>query len=141
MISRRAQACRRSGGQRGFTLIEVMIGMLLLASIVVMLAQGYMAALSRAGETGDHTMAAAWAQAMVDYLRNQGYGVSGSWSETPAACAAPKPCLPPVFSRADIVVSNTGIPSLKQIDITLYRMGSGSPFMALSTYAADLRFP
>lgn len=138
-------AVRTRGGrkdQQGFTLLEVMVGMLLLSSIVIMLSQGYMAAISRAGEIGDHSTGAAWMQAMVDHLRNTGYaGVGGSWTETASSCASPEPCLPSVFSRAEIQVTGTTVPSLKQVDITLYRKGGTAPFLALSTYFADVRFP
>lgn len=136
----RGRGCR--GGQQGFTLLEVMIGMLLISAIVIMLSQGYMAAISRAGEIGDHSTGAAWMQAMVDHLRNTGYaGVSGSWTETAATCASPEPCLPIVFSRAEIAVADTAVPLLKQVNVTLYRKGVVAPFLALSTYFTDIRFP
>ncbi|MDQ7840569.1 MAG: type II secretion system protein [bacterium] len=129
-------------GQQGFTLLEVMVGMLLLSAIVIMLSQGYMAAISRAGEIGDHSTGAAWMQAMVDHLRNTGYaGVSGSWTETAASCASPEPCLPDVFSRAEIQAAGTAVPLLKQVNITLFRKGIAAPFLALSTYFTDIRFP
>lgn len=129
-------------GQGGFTLLEVMIGMLLLSAVVIMLSQGYMAAISRAGEIGDHSTGAAWMQAMVDHLRNVGYaGVSGSWTETAATCTSPEPCLPLALDRAEIQVTGTGVPLLKQVNITLYRRGGAAPFLALSTYFTDIRLP
>lgn len=131
----------RPRGQRGFTLLEVMIAMLLLASIVALLSQAFMAAISRADETGEHSLGAAWIQATVDYLRNQGYSVSGSWTETPTSCTAPEPCLPAAFSSANIAVATTAFPGLNQIDITLYKLGVAAPFMAFTTYVADLVFP
>ncbi len=131
----------RPRGQRGFTLLEVMIAMLLLASIVALLSQAFMAAISRADETGAHSLGAAWIQATVDYLRNQGYSVSGSWTETPTSCTAPEPCLPAAFSSANIAVATTTFPGLNQIDITLYKLGVTAPFMAFTTYVADLVFP
>ncbi|MGQ0570192.1 MAG: type II secretion system protein, partial [Armatimonadota bacterium] len=124
-------------GERGFTLLEVMVGMILLASIVVIMTQGFMTAMSRADETGDHSVGAAWTQAMLDYLRNQGYGITGSWTETAVTCTTPEPCLPTGFTQATIAVTNAATPGLKQIDVTLYRLGSTSPFLAVSTYAAD----
>lgn len=133
------RTCR--GGQQGFTLLEVMVGMLLLSAIVIMLSQGYMAAISRAGEIGDHSTGAAWMQAMVDHLRNTGYALVSDSDETAASCASPKPCLPTVFSRAEIRVAGTAVPFLKQINITLYRKGIVAPFLALSTYFTDIRFP
>jgi|GEM_PF-2663795 len=139
-----AKVIRRAwrGGQQGFTLLEVMVGMLLLSAIVIMLSQGYMAAISRAGEIGDHSTGAAWMQAMVDHLRNTGYsGVNGSWTETAATCTSPEPCLPGVFSRAEIEVVGTAVPLLKQVNITLFRKGGTAPFLALSTYFTDIRFP
>jgi len=138
---RRFRAHDRGHGEQGFTLLEVMIGMILLSATVVIMTQGFMVAMSRAGETGSHSAGAAWTQAMIDYLRNQGYGVTGYWSETPASCTAPKPCLPTGFSSATIEVTNTGTPGLKQINVTLYRQGLASPFLAVSTYAANLVFP
>lgn len=142
LAAARAMGRRYRGGQKGFTLLEVMVGMLLLSAIVIMLSQGYMAAISRAGEIGDHSTGAAWMQAMVDHLRNTGYaGVSGSWTETAATCASPEPCLPIAFSRAEIQVVGAPVPLLKQVDITLYRRGIAAPFLALSTYFTYLRFP
>lgn len=132
---------RRPMCPRGFTLLEVLLGMLMLTATVVMLTQGYMAALSRADETGDHSVGAAWMQATVDYLRHQGYSVTGSWTETSSSCTVPEPCLPIGFSQASISVTNTVTPGLKQIDITLYRQGIAAPFLAVSTYVADLVFP
>lgn len=137
----RITARRARGSERGFTLLEVMVGMILLASIVVLLTQAFMAAISRADETGDHSLAAAWIQAYVDYLRNQGYSVTGTWSETTASCASPEPCLSGAFSSASIQVSTTAFVGLKQLDITLYRVGVTPPFMTLTTYVADLVFP
>ena len=128
-------------GEQGSTLLEVMIGMLLLSATVVIMTQGYMAAISRADETGDHSTGAAWAQATIDYLRNQGYAVSGSWTETPTSCTAPEPCLPAGFSSATIAVTNTATPGLKQLDITMYRQGNVTPFLAVSTYVANLVYP
>ncbi len=130
---------RRS--ERGFTLLEVMIGMILLAATVVIMTQGFMAAMSRAGETGNHSAGAAWTQAMIDYLRNQGYGVTGYWSETPSSCTVPKPCVPEGFSSATVEVTNTGVPNLKQVNVTLYRQGNPSPFLAVTTYVTNLVFP
>ncbi|MGQ0548446.1 MAG: type II secretion system protein, partial [Armatimonadota bacterium] len=118
-----AAAPRAQTRQGGFTLLEVMVGMILLASIVVLLSQAFMAAISRADETGDHSLAAAWTQSYVDYLRNQGYSVSGTWTETPASCASPEPCMPAAFSSASIQVSTTAFAGLKQLDITLYKVG------------------
>ena len=135
----RDQARRR--GERGTTLLEVLIGMLLLSATVVVMTQGYMAAISRADETGHHSTGAAWAQATIDYLRNQGYAVSGSWTETPTSCTAPEPCLPAGFSSATIAVTITATPGLKQLDITMYRQGNAAPFLAVSTYVANLGYP
>lgn len=131
----------RGSGERGFTLLEVMVGMLLLAAIVIVLSQAYLAALSRAGETGDQSAGAAWTQAMVDYLRNTGYAVSGSWDEVPASCTQPRPCLPRQFSSARVAVAAGPVVGLKQVNITLFRQGVGAPFLVLSTYVADTRFP
>ena len=128
-------------GERGFTLLEVMIAMILLSATVVIMTQGFMAAMSRAGETGNHSAGAAWTQAMIDYLRNQGYGVTGYWSETPSSCTAPKPCLPTAFSSAVIEVTTTGTPGLKQINVTLFRQGATAPFLAVTTYVTNLVFP
>lgn len=127
--------------QRGSTLLEVMVSMLLLAAIVVLLSQAFMAAISRADESGDHSLGAAWIQAYVDYMRNQGYAVSGTWTETSASCATPEPCLSPTFSGANVQVSMTGFAGLKQIEITVYKVGLVPPFIALTTYATDLVFP
>ncbi len=135
------QALGRPRGERGFTLLEVMVGMLLLAAIVIVLSQAYLAALSRAGETGDQSAGAAWMQAMVDYLRNTGYALSGSWDEIPASCPQPRPCLPKQFASARVAVTSGPGAGLKQVNITLYRQGVGAPFLALSTYLADTRFP
>ncbi len=127
--------------QRGFTLLEVMVGMLLLAAIVVLMSQAFMAAISRADETGVHSLGAAWIQAYMDYLRNQGYSVTGSWTETPTSCTAPGPCLPTAFTQGIIAVSTTAVAGLKQVDITLYKVGVTPPFMSLTTYVTDLVFP
>ncbi|MGH2371860.1 MAG: type II secretion system protein [bacterium] len=136
-----AAAPRTRNAERGFTLLEVMVGMILLAAIVVLLSQAFMAAISRADETGDHSLGAAWTQAYVDYLRNQGYSISGTWTETAASCASPEPCMPAAFSSASIQVSTTAYAGLKQLDITLYKVGVTPPFMALTTYVTDLVFP
>ncbi len=127
--------------ERGFTLLEVMVGMILLASIVVLLTQTFMAAISRADETGDHSLAAAWVQGYGDYLRNQGYGITGTWTETPASCTSPEPCLPTAFSSASVQVSTTAFAGLKQLDITVYKVGVTPPFLAVTTYVSDLVFP
>lgn len=143
-MTQRAAARGRGGrtGERGFTLLEVMVGMLLLSAIVIMLSQGYLAAITRADEVGDHSLGAAWLQAMSDDLRNRGYaGITGSWTETSATCTSPEPCLPSAFSRAEIQVVNTAIPLLRQINVTLYRPGIAAPFIAFSTYVTDIRFP
>ncbi len=132
---------RGQSDERGFTLLEVMVGMILLAAIVVLLTQAFMAAISRADETGDHSLGAAWIQAYQDYMRNQGYSITGTWTETPAGCTSPEPCLPAAFSSASIQVSTTGYAGLKQLDITLYKVGVTPPFMALTTYATNLVFP
>lgn len=132
---------RAHRAQPGFTLLEVMVGMMLLAALVVLLTQAFMAAISRADETGDHSLAAAWIQSYVDYLRNQGYGITGSWTETPASCTSPEPCLPSAFGSASIQVSTTAFVGLKQLDITLYKTGVTPPFMVLTTYVANLVFP
>lgn len=129
----------RRAGEPGFTLLEVMVGMLLLTAIVVIMSQGYMTAFSRAQDTKSHSLAAAWAQAMIEHVRGQGYGVSGSWTETPASCTAPEPCLPPEFASADVAVTAAGVTGLKRIDITVYR--GGAPFLAVATYLADVRLP
>ena len=141
MPGRIARHPGRLRGQQGFTLLEVLVAMLMLTATAVMLTQGYMVALSRVDETGDHSVGASWVQATIDYLRNQGYSVSGAWTETSSSCTDPEPCLPAGFSQATIAVTNTATPGLKQIDITLFRQGIASPFLAATTYAADLVFP
>lgn len=132
---------RAQPAERGFTLLEVMVSMILLASIVVLLTQTFMAAISRADETGDHSLAAAWVQGYVDYLRNQGYSITGTWTESAASCTSPEPCLPSAFSSGSIQVSTTAFAGLKQLDITVYRVGVVSPFLAFTTYVSDLVFP
>ncbi len=113
----------------GVTLIDVMVGLTILAFVAASLLAIFVSAIAQARTSGVRGEAASWAQSELDFLRYVGYGSSclnaGTRTITPtsASCAASpfgnlEPGLPASLAQATVQVeNNVGQTGLKRITI------------------------
>jgi len=113
----------------GVTLVDVMMGLTILAFVAASLYGIFLSAIAQARTSGVRGEAAAWAQSEIDFLRYVGYNSSclnvGTRTITPtsASCASPplaglEPALPASLAQATVQVeNNVGQTGLKRITI------------------------
>ena len=123
-------------GDAGVTLVDVMVGLTILAFVAASLFAIFLSAIAQAHTSGVRGEAAAWAQSEIDFLRYVGYGHSclsaGTRTITPtsASCAAAplaglEPSLPSSLAQATVQVENNiGQTGLKRITIQVSQFPS-----------------
>jgi type II secretory pathway pseudopilin PulG len=122
------------------TLIDVMVGLTILAFVTAALLSIFISAIAQARTSGVRGEAAAWAQSELDYLRYVGYTNSclsaGTRTITPTSvpCTSVEPPLPPDLAQATVQVENNiGQTGLKRITIQISRE-SGIVLYTVVTY-------
>jgi len=142
----------------GFTLVEVVIAMALLAVVSLTVLSGIMYTLTEGRRAFDRAQAAAWVQSELDFLRVQGYGIpitatarrvpdTSNALNDPATGYLPdygnltEPRVPQGFYQAEIQVTSVGGLPLKQLTVRLYQSPSSPPYTILATYVSQFNYP
>jgi len=132
-------------GAAGVTLIDVMVGLTILAFVTAALLSIFISGIAQARTSGVRGEAAAWAQSEIDYLRYVGYTNSclsaGTRTITPASvpCTSVEPTLPPDLAQATVQVeNNVGQTGLKRITIQVSRE-SGIVLYRVVTYETQFQ--
>jgi hypothetical protein len=141
---RRRSPCRF--GESGIALVDIIIGMSLLAVATITLTNLFLTAMGQAANAGTNGQAAAWAQAETDYLRGVGYTSAclnpgtTTITSTSSGCTSVQPSLPITFSQATVQVENNalGQTGLKRITILVYRP-AGTVFYRVVTYVTQFQ--
>jgi Tfp pilus assembly protein PilV len=113
------------------TLIDVMVGLVILAFVAASLFAIFLSAIAQARTSGVRGEAAAWAQSEIDYLRYAGYSssclnaVTRSITATSPPCTPLEPPLPASLAQATVQVENNiGLSGLKRITIQVSQFPS-----------------
>jgi len=130
-----------SWGERGIGLVDVMIGLTVLAFVTTSLLSVFLSSIAQAHASGVRAEAATWVQGEVDYLRWLGYAnaclAQGTRTLTPisSGCTALEPSLPREFAQATVQVEANvlGQPGLKRITIEVSQV-PGTVFYRVVTY-------
>lgn len=116
---------RRPGGERGFSLVEVMCAILVLGVGVVGLTQGLATALKSAKETELQTAASLFAAGQVELVRAEGYLTDG---ETEGTCGGDL-----TKYRWRQRISDAGIEGLHEVAVTIESADDGGAVYELRT--------
>jgi hypothetical protein len=118
----------RDLGEAGLTLVDVIIGLTILAFVTAALYSVLLSGIAQAQTSGVRGEAAAWAQSEIDYLRYVGYTSvclnAGTRTITPTSlpCTSVEPTLPAELAQATVQVEyNVGQAGLKRITIQVSR--------------------
>ena len=118
----------RDLGEAGLTLVDVIIGLTILAFVTAALYTVLLSGIAQAQTSGVRGEAAAWAQSEIDYLRYVGYTSvclnAGTRTITPTSlpCTSVEPTLPAELAQATVQVEyNVGQAGLKRITIQVSR--------------------
>ncbi len=127
-------------GEAGVTLVDVMIGLTILAFATAALFNIFLSGIAQAQTSGVRGEAAAWAQSEIDYLRYVGYTSvclnAGIRTITPTSvpCTSVEPTLPAELAQATVQVeNNVGQTGLKRITLEVSRV-SGIILYRVVTY-------
>lgn len=132
------------------TLIDVMVGLTILAFVAASLFGIFLSAIAQARTSGVRGEAAAWAQSEIDFLRYVGYNSSclnvatRTITPTSASCAAAplaslEPILPATLAQATVQVeNNVGQTGLKRITIQVSQF-PGVVLESVVTYEAQFK--
>ena len=131
--------------ETGFGLVDVVVGMTLLAISVLLLPNLFLTAMTQGKNSGVYGEAATWAQAEFDYLRGVGFTSSclaqGTTTITPTStgCTTLQPALPKDFPQSTVQVENNalGQSGLKRITILVYYPSTGTIFYRVVTYVTQ----
>lgn len=132
-------------GQRGFTLVEVVVGTALLGLAATVVLGGLLYGMTEARRGKQRAEAAAWVQAELDYLRLHGYtfdpdvGNTRTLTQTDGYTTygdITEPRIPPGFERAEIRADNHATLPLRRLTVILYESAVPRPYVILSTYVA-----
>ncbi len=130
----------------GFTLVEVLIAMTIVALVTPFLISGLIASITQTRQSGDRGAATAWAQAELELLRGRCFGrlAPSVRKIVPASLQPGEPPLPAGFAAGIVRLEPADPAALKAI-VSLYRRDwSGRDprdpaAFTTSTYLADLR--
>jgi len=118
----------RDPREAGLTLVDVIIGLTILAFVTAALYTVLLSGIAQAQTSGVRGEAAAWAQSEIDYLRYVGYTSvclnAGTRTITPTSlpCTSVEPTLPAELAQATVQVEyNIGQAGLKRITIQVSR--------------------
>ena len=127
-------------GAAGVTLIDVMVGLTILAFVTAALLGIFISGIAQARISGVRGEASTWAQSEIDYLRYMGYTSSclGAGTRTITATSSPctsvEPPLPADLAQATVQVeNNVGQTGLKRVTIEISRV-SGIVLYRVVTY-------
>ncbi|MGH2452279.1 MAG: type IV pilus modification PilV family protein [bacterium] len=146
MTPDKASPARRRAGADGFTLVEVLVAMSIVALVTPLLIGGLISSLTRARQSEDRGTATVWAQAEVELLRAQCFErlAPSARKIVPAATQPGEPPLPAGFAAGYVRLEPAGSAGLKAT-VSLYRRDwagadpPGPPSFSTSTYLADVR--
>ncbi len=138
--------CRRTAGAGGFTLVEVLVAMTIVALVTPFLFGGLISSLTHARQAQNRGATTAWAQAEIEFLRVQCFQrlAPAARKLTPTTLQTGEPALPDGFAAGFVRLDSAGPSSLKAT-VSLYeRDWSGSdptgiPSFTTTTYIADIR--
>ncbi len=138
--------CRRRAGAGGFTLVEVLVAMSIVALVTPFLFAGLISSLTHARQAQNRGATTAWTQAEIEFLRTQCFQrlAPGIRKLTPAALRAGEPALPDGFAAGFVRLESAGPASLVA-SISLHERDWPGPdppaasFFTTTTYIADLR--
>lgn len=147
MSPRRPYPRRGLLGQRGFTLVEVVVGTALLGLAATVVLGGLLYGMTEARRGKQRAEAAAWVQAELDYLRLRGYsfdpdldvGNTRTLTQTDGYTTygdITEPRIPPGFERAEIRADDHTTLPLRRLTVILYESVNSRPYVILSTYVA-----
>lgn len=132
-------------GETGVTLIDVMVGLTILAFVTVALLNIFISGIVQARTSGVRGKAAAWAQSEIDYLRYVGYTSScldtgaRTITSTSIPCTSVEPPLPADLAQAIVQIEdNVGQSGLKRIGIEIER-ASGVVLYKVVTYETQFQ--
>lgn len=118
-------------GEAGVTLVDVMVGLTILAFATTALFSVFLSGIAQARTSGVRGEAAAWAQSEIDYLRYVGYTSvclnAGTRTITPTSvpCTSVEPALPADLAQATVQVEyNVGQTGLKRITVQISQVPS-----------------
>ncbi len=123
---------RRARGDDGLTLVDVTIGLVILAIATFLVFNVFVTGITQARASGVQTEATAWANGEVEYLRWLGYTqwltsscIAASTRTIPpnsSGCTTLEPVLPNDFGQATVRVEDNalGQPGLKRITIKVF---------------------
>ena len=131
----------RSRGDAGVGLVDVMIGLTILAFVTATLLSIFLSGITQARTSGLRAEATTWAQSQIDYLRYQGVTspclTAGIRTITPVSpvCAALEPALPADLATATVQVETNalGQAGLRRITIQVSHV-PGTVFYQVVTY-------
>jgi prepilin-type N-terminal cleavage/methylation domain-containing protein len=141
-----APAGRRRAGAGGFTLVEVLIAMTIVALVTPFLFGGLITSLTHARQSEDRGAATAWAQAQIELLRGRCFERLAPLARkiVPASLQPGEPPLPTGFAAGTLRLEPAEPAGLKAI-VSVYtrdwpgRDPPGPAAFTTSTYLADLR--
>lgn len=130
----------------GFSHVEVLVAMLIIAMATPLLLGGIMGSLARARLSRDRGAAAVWLQGEIEYLRLQCYQrlAPSARKVTPVTLQPGEPSLPAGAAAGYVLLEPAGDALLKAT-ISLYRKDWGPPapvarpLAETATYIGDLR--
>jgi prepilin-type N-terminal cleavage/methylation domain-containing protein len=140
---------QRPAGQKGFTLIEIVVATALLGVIATTVLGGLLYGMSAARRGKVRADAAAWVQAELDYLRLHGYSFIPQVGNKRVLTlttgyttygAVTEPRIPSGFDRAEILAENHATLPLRKMTVVLYETPSSQPYTILSTYVANFTY-
>ncbi|HEY3247958.1 MAG TPA: prepilin-type N-terminal cleavage/methylation domain-containing protein [bacterium] len=121
--------------QRGFTIIEVLVSLSLVALLFTVLIVAVSAGMAKVREAGEDTPVVAWVASAMDAamaLGINGLPPGGRYDARRILGGAPE--LPAGVRRADLTVAQISTkPILKEVTIAAFRAGSAEPAFALTT--------
>lgn len=130
----------------GFTLIEVLMAMSIVALVTPFLIGGLISSLTHTRQSEDRGAATAWAQAEIELLRAQCFErlAPSARKIVPATTRPGEAPLPPGFAAGHLRLEPAGPAGLKAT-VSLYRRDWSGPHppagatFSTSTYVADIR--
>lgn len=136
---------RARGCPAGFAMIDVVVGMTVLAFVSISVMNVFLTVFTQARTSGVHAEAATWVQGEAEYLRGLDFDHTclgaGARTITPTSppCSAVEPPLPAGFVQASVQVEDDalGRPGLKRLTIEVSRT-AGTVFFRVATYVTEL---
>ena len=124
---------RESKYKKGFTLLEVILVILLMATGFVVILQAMSTGLFAGGQNESDLVAVNLAQYKIEELRNKNYATVVN--EAKAVLATPYQ----QFSREVVISNDTPVASMKEVTVNVYWLAKSDEVKStLVTYASDI---